>query len=208
MEDLRDRYEEPDDPKRPCVCVDERPCPWLGDGQEPWPLVPGAPERFDDAYTRHGTCHLFIIVEPLPGGRHLRVTTRRPKRECAQGLAALVDGHVPAAEKMRVVWDNLKTHTPGALYEGLAPAEARRILRKLALHRPPVPGSWRTRAESEFAVLARQCLNRRLRATAMMPRETAAWQQRRHRSQATIDWRFTTDDARIKLQSLYPKESR
>ena len=208
MEDLLDLYEEPDDPKRPRVCFDERPCQWLGDGQEPLPLVPGAPERFDYEYTRHGTCNLFIIVEPFQGWRHLSVTTRRTKREFAQCMAELVDVHFPAAEKIRVVLDNLKTHTPGALYEVLSPAEARRILRKLEFHRTPVHGSWLKMAEIEFAVLARQCLNRRIRDTAMMTRETAAWQQRRNRSQATIDWRFTTDDARIKLKSLYPKESR
>jgi len=208
MEDLLDLYEEPDDPKRPRVCFDERPCQLLGDGQEPLPMVPGAPERFDYEYTRHGTCNLFIIVEPFQGWRHLSVTTRRTKREFAQCMAELVDVHFPAAEKIRVVLDNLNTHTPGALYEVFSPAEARRILRKLEFHRTPVHGSWLNMAEIEFAVLARQCLNRRIRDTAMMTRETAAWQQRRNRSQATIDWRFTTDDARIKLKSLYPKESR
>lgn len=171
-------------------------------------MVPGAPERFDYEYTRPGTCNLFIRVEPFQGWRHLSVTTRRTKREFAQCMAEWVDVHFPAAEKSRVVLDNLHTHTPGALYEVLSPAEARRILRKLEFHRTPGHGSWLKMAEIEFAVLARQCLNRRIRDTAMMTRETAAWQQRRNRSQATIDWRFTTDDARIKLKSLYPKESR
>jgi hypothetical protein len=135
------------------------------------------------------------------------VTPRRTKREFAHCVRELVEVHFPEAERIRVVLDNLSTHTPGALYEVFAPAEARRILRKLEFHFTPVHGSWLNMAEIELAVLARQCLNRRIPTIARMTRETSAWQARRNRCQAGIDWWFTTADARIKLKSLYPKES-
>jgi hypothetical protein len=207
MEDLLDLYEEPDDPTRPRVCFDERPCQLLADSREPLPMIPKHPGRFDYEYTRHGTCNLFILAEPFQGWRHLMVTLRRTKQEFAQCMAALVDVHFPKAEKIRVVLDNLSTHTPAALYEVFPPADARRILRKLEFHLTPVHGSWLNMAEIELAVLARQCLNRRIPDVHCMAREVAAWQTRRNRHQATIDWRFTTKDARLKLKSLYPKES-
>jgi hypothetical protein len=207
MEDLLDLYEEPDDPMRPRVCFDERPCQWLGDCRQPLSMVAEHPARFDDEYSRHGTCHLFIMAEPFQGWRQITVTPRRTKREFAHCMRELVDVHFPVAEKIRVVLDNLSTHTPGALYEVFTPAEARRILRQLEFHLTPVHGSWFNMAEIELAVLARQCLNRRIHDMATMTRETSAWQARRNRGRATIDWRFTTADARIKLKSLYPKES-
>jgi hypothetical protein len=206
MEDLLDLYEEPDDPKRPRVCFDERPCQLLGDGRAPLPMVAGHPERVDYEYTRHGTCNLFLMVEPFQGWRHLIVTQRRTKREFAHCMAELVDVHFPEAEKTRVVLDNLSTHTAAALYEVFPPTEARRILRKLEFHLTPVHGSWLNIAEIELAVLARQCLNRRLPDETTMACEVAAWELRRNRRRATIDWRFTTADARMKLKSLYPKE--
>ncbi len=206
MEELLDLYEEPDDPMRPRVCFDERPCQLLGDGREPLPMVPEHPARFDYEYSRHGTCNLFMMVEPFQGWRQVTVTPRRTKREFAHCMRELVDVHFPEAEKIRVVLDNLSTHTPGALYEVFAPAAARRILQKLEFHRTPVHGSWLNIAEIELAVLARQCLNRRIPTAARMLRETSAWQARRNRCQAAIDWQFTTADARITLKSLYPKE--
>lgn len=207
MEDLLDLYEEPDDPKRPHVCFDERPCQLLGESREPLPMIPAYPARFDYEYSRHGTCNLFMMVEPFQAWRQVTVTPRRTKREFAHCMRELVEVHCPEAEKIRVVLDNLSTHTPGALYEVFAPAEARRILRKLEFHLTPVHGSWLNMAEIELAVLARQCVNRRIATIAGMIRETSAWQARRNRSQAVIKWRFTTADARIKLKSLYPKES-
>jgi DDE superfamily endonuclease len=207
MEDLLDLYEEPDDPERPRVCFDERPCQLLGDRREPLPMVPGHPLRCDDEYTHHGTCHLFIMAEPFQGWRPLSVTSRRTKQAVAQCMAELVDVHVPEAEKIRVVLDHLSTHTPAALYDVFPPAEACRILRKLEFHPTPVHGSWLKMAEIELAVLARQCLNRRIPDATTMAREVAAWEARRNRRHAMIDWRFTTKDARIKLKSLYPKYS-
>jgi hypothetical protein len=207
MEDRLDLYEEPDDRKRPRLCFDERPCQLLADSRAPLPLAPGFPTRFDDAYTRHGTCNLFLMLEPFQGWRHVMVTGRRTTREFAQCLAALVKVHVPKAEKIRVVLDHLSTHTPGALYEVFPPVDARRLLRKLECHPTPVHGSWLNMAEIDRAVLARQCLRRRIPDIHTMAHEVAAWEARRNRHQAAIDWRFTTTDARIKLRSLYPKES-
>jgi hypothetical protein len=207
MEALLDLYEEPDDPTRPRVCFDERPCQLLADSRAPLAMVPGHPLRFDYAYTRHGTCNLFIMAEPFQGWRRVTVTTQRTKREFAQCMAELVNVHFPEAEKIRVGLDNLSTHTPGALYEVFPPAEARRILRKLEFHPTPVHGRWLNMAEIELAVLARQRLNRRIPDRHTMAREVAACEARRNRHHATIEWRFTTKDARIKLKSLYPKES-
>lgn len=207
MEDLLDLYEEPDDPLRPRVCFDERPCQLLADSREPQPMTQGHPTHFDSAYTRHGTCNLFVMVEPFQGWRHLSMTPRRTKQEFAQCMAELVDVHCPQAEKIRVVLDNLSTHTPAALYEVFPPADARRMLRKLEFHLTPVHGSWLNMAAIELAVLARQCLNRRVPDVHTMGREVAAWEASRNRQQASIDWRFTTKDARIKLKSLYPKYS-
>jgi DDE superfamily endonuclease len=208
MEDLLDLYEEPDDPLRPRVCFDERPCPLLADRHEPLSLLPEHPARFDDEDTRRGTCHLFIMVEPFRGWRQITVTPRRTKREFAYCMQALVAVHFPKAERIRVALDNLSTHTPGALYEVFPPADARRILREREFHRTPVRGGWLNMAEVGLAVLARQCLNRRVPDIATMTRETSAWQARRNHRQAVIDWRFTTGDARIKLKRLYPKEAR
>jgi hypothetical protein len=207
MEDLLDRYDEPDDPKRPRVCVDERPWQLLADRRTPLPLVPGFPARFDDEDTRPGTWHLFIMAEPFQGWRHGTVTTQRTTREFAQGMADVVPVHCPEAEKIRVVLDQLSPQTPGALYEAFPPAEARRILRTLAFHPTPGHGRWLKMAEIELAVLARQCLSRRIPDRHTMAREVAAWEARRNRHHAMIAWRLTTKEARINLKSLDPKES-
>jgi hypothetical protein len=207
MADWLALYEEPDDPARPRVCFDERPCQLLGACRAPLPMVPGHPSRVDDEYIRHGTCNLFIMAAPFPGGRHVTVTSQRTTREFAHCLAEWVDVHFPRAEKIRVVLDNLRTHTPGALYAVFPPAEARRIRRKLAFQPTPVHGSWLNMAEIELALLTRQCVHRRLPDLFTMARKLAAWEVRRNRHHATLDWRLTTKEARSKLKSLYPKES-
>jgi DDE superfamily endonuclease len=155
MEDLLDLYEEPDDPMRPRVCFDERPCQLLGDSREPLPMVLGHPLRVDYEDTRHGTCNLFMMAEPFQGWRHLTVTPQRTKQEFAHCLAELGDIHVPKAEQIRVMLDNLSTHTPAALDDVFPPADARRLLRKVEFHLTPVQGSWLNMAVSELAVLAR-----------------------------------------------------
>jgi transposase len=207
MEDLLDLYAEPYDPKRPVVCFDERPTQLVRETRQPLPAQPGRPQRFDYEYQRNGTANLFIVFQPLAGWRHIEVSERRTKLDFAGQMQALVDEHFPQAERIRVVLDNLNTHTPAALYEAFAPAEARRILRKLEFHYTPKHGSWLNMVEIELSVLARQCLHRRLPDRATLQLEVSAWEQWRNAEQAKVEWRFTTADARTKLKRLYPSQS-
>lgn len=207
MEDLLDLYAEPYDPKRPVVCFDERPTQLVRETRQPLPAQPGRPQRFDYDYQRNGTANLFIVFQPLAGWRHIEVSERRTKLDFAGQMQALVDEHFPQAERIRVVLDNLNTHTPAALYEAFAPAEARRILRKLEFHDTPKHGSWLNMVEIELSVLARPCLHRRLPDRATPQLEGSAWEQWRNTEQAKVEWRFTTADARTKLKRLYPSPS-
>jgi transposase len=207
MEDLLDLYAEPYDPKRPVVCFDERPTQLVRETRQPLPAQPGRPQRFDYEYQRNGTANLFIVFQPLAGWRHIEVSERRTKLDFAGQMQALVDEHFPQAERIRVVLDNLNTHTPAALYEAFAPAEARRILRKLEFHYTPKHGSWLNMVEIELSVLARQCLHRRLPDRATLQLEVSAWEQWRNAEQAKVEWRFTTADTRTKLKRLYPSQS-
>jgi hypothetical protein len=204
MEDLLDLYAEPYDPARPVVGFDETTKQLVGETRVPLPLEPGSPERFDYEYERRGTANLFLLCQPLAGWRHVEVTERRTKFDFAQQMRALVDRHFPDAERIRVVLDNLNTHTPAALYEAFAPAEARRILRKLEFHSTPVHGSWLNMAELEFSMLSRQCLGRRIPDRDTLATEVAAWETARNEQRATISWQFTVEDARTKLHRLYP----
>jgi hypothetical protein len=204
MEDLLDLYEEPYDPQFPTVCFDELPYQMTDEVRLPLPAEPGKPQRFDYEYHRRGTCNIFLHVEPKGGWRHVEVTERRTFQDFAHQMKALADVHYPDARKIRVVVDNLNTHTPAALYEAFPPEEARRILRRLEFHHTPKHGSWLNMAEIEFSVLSRQCLNRRLGDMETVRREIAAWQAPRNQAGATIKWRFTADKAREKLKRLYP----
>ena len=204
MEDVLDLYAEPYDPKRPVVCFDELSKQLVAETRTPLPMLPGRPERFDYEYERRGTANLFLAVEPLAGRRHVEVTDRRTKDDFAHQMRALVDRRYPDAELIRIVLDNLNTHSPAALYEAFAPAEARRILRKLEFHYTPVHGSWLNMAELEFSMLARQCLNRRIPDREDLAAEVAAWETARNEQRAPIHWQFTVEDARIKLLRLYP----
>lgn len=205
MEDVLDLYEEPDDPKRPRVCFDERPCQLISDVREPLPPQPGQPAREDYEYRRNGTCNLFVFTEPFQGWRHVEVTAHRKKPDFARCMKRLTDEFFPDAETIRVVLDNLNTHTPAALYETFPPEEARRILRKLEFHYTPKHGSWLNIAEIEISVLSRQCLARRIGDIDTMKREVIAWQLPRNQQRREVDWQFNTDDARVKLKRLYPK---
>ncbi len=204
MEDVLAVYQRPAAGRRPLVCMDELSIQRLGDSREPWPTRPGASAKEDYEYTRHGTCNLFLAFEPLNGQRQVTVTARRTKQDWAQWVKDLIDVRHSDAETIVLVCDNLNTHTPSALYETFAPAEARRLTEKLEIHYTPKHGSWLNMAEIELSALVRQCLQRRLADTEAVERETAAWQARRNASQAKVDWRFTTADARIKLKRLYP----
>jgi transposase len=209
MEEVLDVYAEPYDARRPQVCFDESPVQLTSEKRHPLPARPGRSVCYDYEYKREGTANLFLFVQPLRGWRHINVTAQRTKQDFAQQMQLLVDVYFPTAEVVRLVADNLNTHTPAALYEAFEPAEARRIARKLEFHYTPKHGSWLNMAECEFAVLASQCLDRRIPEIETLRREIAAWQNQRNQHQAKINWQFSTDLARLKLKRLYPsvKES-
>jgi len=203
MEDVLDLYAEPYDPRRPVVCTDERPCQLLADVLEPLPMKPGRTRRIDYEYKRKGTCNLFIAFQPLQSWRHLKLTQRRTKADFAYWLKELVDVHFPDAEVIRLVLDNLNTHVLGCLYEVFDPAEAHRIAHKFDFHFTPKHASWLNMAELEFSVLVRQALKQRIPSSATMQLILDAWQHHRNDKQATVNWRFSTTDARTRLSSLY-----
>ena len=207
MEDVLDLYAEPCDPSQPRVCFDECPYQLLDEVREPLPPQPGQPARQDCEYEREGPCNLFVFLEPNLGWRHIEVTKRRTKQDFAQAMKALVDVHFPDAPLIRVVLDNLNTHTPASLYEAFPPEEARRILRRLEFHYTPKHGSWLNMAEIELSVLGRQCLDQRLPSMQRVQAVIAPWQQGRNAHQVQVKWRFTTADAREKLHRLYPSSS-
>lgn len=204
MEDVLDVYTRPYDPRFPQVCLDETSRQLLGDLIAPLAPAPGRPAREDYEYTREGVCNLFMVTEPLRGWRHVMVSARRTRLDFARCIKELVDVHYPDAARIVLVLDNLNTHTPAALYEAFPPPEAKRLADRLEIHHPPKHGSWLNMAEIELGVLAGQCLDRRLPDRATVEREVAAWHADRNAATTTIDWRFTTADARIKLQHLYP----
>ena len=206
MEDVLDLYEEPHDPRRPTVCFDELPYQLLDEAHAPLPVGPGQPERYDYEYRRQGTANVFLCFEPKAGWRHVEVTERRTKDDFAHQMRALVDRHYPEAAVIRVVLDNLNTHTGGALYEAFEPAQARRILRKLEFRYTPKHGSWLNQAEIELSVLSGQCLDRRIGDRRTLAAEVAAWERERNRAGATVEWRFTTANARGKLRRIYPTD--
>jgi len=204
MEDVLDVYCRPYDPLFPVVCLDETSKQLLGEVRAPLPMEAGKPERFDTHYQRHGVCNLFLCCEPLRGWRHVKVTARRTKVDFAALIRELVDVHYPAAEKVVLVMDNLNTHTPGSLYDAFEPAEAKRLCDHLEIHHTPKHGSWLNIAECDLSVLSRQCTDRRIPDEETLHREVHAWQQERNAKQVTVDWQFTTEDARVKLKHLYP----
>jgi DDE superfamily endonuclease len=204
MEDVLEVYQRPYDPERPQVCLDEARKELHSTPRGVLTCQPAQPVRQDYEYERHGTASLFAWVEPLTGRRKVRVTTRQTGWDFAEQLRLLVDEDYPEAVQIVLVVDNLQTHSPACLYARFPPAEARRIARKLEWHYTPEHGSWLNVAECELSVLARQCLSRRLPDIDTLTREVAAWEQQRNQAHLSIDWRFTTADARIKLKRLYP----
>jgi len=204
MEDVLDVYTRPTDPTRPIVCFDESPEQLVSETRSPLSAEPGQPERYDYEYRREGVANLFMSFAPLLNWRHVKVTDRRTKADWAECMRELVDVHFPNAGKVVVVEDQLNTHNPAALYEIFPPDEAKRILDRLEFHFTPKHGSWLNMAEIEFSVLSRQCLDRYIPDEATLAKETLAWETRRNDKGATVNWRFTTADARIKLERLYP----
>jgi hypothetical protein len=204
MEDVIAVYQLPYDPQYPVVCFDEACKQLFGEVRPPQRAQPGRPARQDYEYERKGVCHQLVLCEPLTGWRHVRVTERRTRQDYAECLRELVDVYYPRATKIRLVQDNLNTHDGASLYEAFPPEQARRILDKIEWHYTPKHGSWLNMAEIELAVLAGQCLDRRLADRTTLEREVAAWQAARNATGRGVDWRFTTEDARIKLKHLYP----
>jgi transposase len=204
MEDVLDVYTRPYDPMRPQICMDETSKQLLRDAKEPLPMQPGQPERQDYEYERGGVVNLFMFMEPLMGRRWVDVTEHRTKADWAHQIKELVDLRYPEAEQIVLVMDNLNTHSPASLYEAFDPTEAKRLASKLEIHYTPKHGSWLNMAEIELSVLSQQCLNRRVPDFETLYSEAHAWQQRRDEKGVKIEWRFTTDDARLKLKRLYP----
>ena len=216
MEDVLDLYAEPYDPQRPVVCFDETSTQLLAETRPPMPPRPGLPLRQDYEYRREGTRNLFLACEPLAGWRQVAVTQRRTMQDFAHQMRWLVDEAYPETPVVRVVMDNLNTHRTASLYETFPAPEARRIARRLEFHYTPKHGSWlnpesstgQAMAEIEFSVLSRSCLNQRLPSEVALRREVDALVTERNAARATINWRFTTKDARTKLHRLYPFDSK
>ena len=204
MEDVLDLYAEEADAKRPVVCFDESPTQLIGEVREPIPAAPGQPERYDCEYRRNGTANLFVLLDAHKSWRHVKVTEQRTARDFAVCMRDLADTHYPDADLIRVVMDNLSTHTAGALYETFPAPEAHRILQRLEFHYTPKHASWLNMVEIEIGVLCGQCLDRRIGDRAVHNTEVSAWQRQRNASGARIKWKFTTEKARDKLARAYP----
>ena len=204
MEDVLDLYAEEPPPERPVVCFDESPTQLIGEVRAPIPAQPGQLERFDCEYRREGTRNLFVFLDVHRGWRQVKVTERRTSQDFAHCMRELSDVHYPHAERIRVVLDNLSTHSAAALYETFAPAEARRVLRRLEFHYTPKHASWLNMVEIEIGVLRGQCLDRRIADSQTLESEILAWQQHRNASGARIQWMFDADRARQKMGRLYP----
>ncbi len=211
MEDVLEVYHRPYDPKRPQVCMDEKSKELHGEVREPLPCQPaqeghkhGTPRRSDSEYERKGTANLFVWFEPLTGQRRISVTERRTRADWAKEVQRLVEVDYATADCVVLVMDNLNTHTIGALYEEFPAEQARRIVSKLEIHYTPKHGSWLNMAEIELSVLGRQCLNRRIPDKETLRQEVDAWVKERNKKGSRMEWRFTTDQARIKLKHLYP----
>ena len=205
MEDVLDLYGEAPDPKRPVVCFDESPIQLIGEVRQPIPATPGQIERYDCEYRRNGTANLFVFLDVNRPWRKVKVTERRAAEDFAACMRDLADVHYPGADRIRVVLDNLSTHSAGALYQTFPADEARRILRRLEFHYVPKHASWLNMVEIEIGVLAGQCLDRRIDSYARLIAETAAWEKRRNAERARINWMFTTEKARAKMHRAYPK---
>ena len=204
MEDVLDVYDRPRDQSAPVVCMDEMPVQLLKETRVPMPAEPGRPRRVDYEYERNGTANIFMFAEPLAGWRQTLVTERRTAVDWAVAVRDLVDNRYADARVIVLVMDNLNTHTLGSLYEAFPPAEARRIAKRLEIHHTPKHGSWLNMAENELSALSRQCLARRIGVIDDLRSEVHAWEATRNTDQVQIRWRFTIDQARIKLRNVYP----
>ena len=208
MEDVLDLYGETPDPKRPVVCFDESPTQLIGEVRQPIKAKPGQLERYDCEYKRNGTANLFVFLDAHRPWRNVKVTERRAAEDFAACMREISDVHFPKAEKIRVVMDNLSTHSPSALYQAFPPAEARRVLRRLEFHYTPKHASWLNMVEIEIGVLRTQCLDRRIDNYKRLVAEIAAWQRQRNNSRARINWMFTVEKPRKKMANAYPSAAK
>jgi transposase len=204
MEDTLDVYKRPYDETHPLICMDESSKQHIKDTRQPIPATPGTVARYDTEYERNGVSNVFMFFEPLQGKRHVEVTDQRTAVDWVHQIRDLVDVRYPHAERITLVMDNLNTHTGASLYKAFEPKEARRILEKLEIHYTPKHGSWLNMAEIELSILSRQCMDRRIPDQETLKKEISAWQEKRNAIARPMEWRFTTDDARIKLKKLYP----
>ena len=205
MEDVLDVYHTPYDPLFPIFCMDESNKQLVGEVHAPLAPAPGRGQIVDHEYVRNGVAEIFLEVEPLTGRRHVVITDHRTRKDWALFVKGMLDERYPQATKVRLVMDNLNTHSAASLYETFEPEEARRLARRLEIHYTPKHGSWLNVAEIELSALSIQCLDRRIPDIDLMRKEVAAWEMDRNNRSKIIDWRFTTENARIKLKRLYPK---
>ena len=203
MERVLDVYKRPCDPLYPVVCMDESPKQLIAETREAIPASPGQPARYDYEYRRCGPCNIFLANEPLAGKRMVKITEHRTRQDWAIFLQDIA-GQYPEAEKIILVMDNLNTHTPGSFYETYSPEKAKALWDRLEFLYTPKHGSWLNMAEIELSVLTRQCLSRRIDDIEEVRKEVKAWENARNNKNATVNWQFTTEDARIKLARLYP----
>jgi hypothetical protein len=203
MEDVLHQYQLPYDPRYPLICFDERPCFLIGEVGALLPMSPGKAKRYHYEYKRNGSCCVFLAFEPHTGLRYVEVRERRTAADYAAFMQTLLACHYPVAESIRLVQDNLNTHTPGSFYEVLPPAEAFALAQKFELHYTPKKGSWLNQAEIEFAALSKQCLDRRVPDLPSLRHEVLAWGKRRNREKKTVAWKFSQPDARQQLQRHY-----
>jgi transposase len=204
MEDTLEVYKRPYDEAQPLICMDESSKQQIKDTRTPIPAKPGTVARYDTEYERNGVSNVFMFFEPLQGKRVIKVTDQRTAIDWAHQIRNLVDVHYPHAKRITLVMDNLNTHTGASLYKAFEPKEARRILEKLEIHYTPKHGSWLNMAEIELSILSRQCMDRRIPDQETLKKEILAWQEKRNAIARPMEWRFTTEDARIKLKKLYP----
>ncbi len=204
MENVLDVYKRPVDPDFPVVCMDESSVQCIKEVRQPLPMKAGSPARYDAEYERNGVAHLIQFYAPFMGWRRIEVKDNHTANVWAEGVRKLVDEDFAEATRITLVMDNLNTHTGASLYKRFEPSVARRLLEKVEFVYTPKHGSWLNIAECEFSVLSRQCLNRRLPDIETVREEVTAWTASRNQAERTVDWRFTTEDARIKLKKLYP----
>lgn len=204
MEDVLDVYAQPHSDDEPLICMDEASTQLLRDVAAPIPPSPGQPQRQDYHYERRGTQALFVFFDPIRGWRRVEACDSRTRADWAEHIRKLLDEDYPHARKVKLVCDNLNTHSIASLYAAFPAEEAHRLARRLEIHHTPRNGSWLNVAEIELSVLSRQCLNRRIGSPEELKRELAAWQEERNACKAAVTWRLTTADARIRLRTLYP----